>query len=180
MSLPKKIGFILPEIVSGPTKGSSGELPVAYGVRGQLVPAGALPVKADNGSMSISLYNDQPADEAAWAVQALRITSVFPEVGSNAAFMNELSKAVARKRMTAKQLEDAIDNLVDNCKYPRFSISEVVSYDKKVRLYSHAECCEICSHGVSWNDTFDTVKVDGKVFWVKKVDVVNARNGIVS
>jgi hypothetical protein len=33
---------------------------------------------------------------------------------------------------------------------------------------------------VSWNDTFDTVKVDGKVFWVKKVDVVNARNGIVS
>lgn len=176
MSTTKTIGALLPQMMPKPQESGGSALPVAYGCSGMLATTSALPVKTDDGCMSISLYNDQPADEAAWAVQALRLTSVFPESGSNTAFMLELSRAVARKKMTAKQLEDAVDHLVDNCRYPRFSIADIVSYDRKVRLYSHAECCEMCSHGVSWD--FDTVKVEGKTFWVKKSDVINARNGI--
>jgi len=179
MSNPKPIGFLLPKALGrdeSPHPVST--VPATLKSGGAVVAvSNTLPVKNKDGEMTLSLYNDNPVGDAEWAVQALRITSVFPEMGSNAPFMNELCKAVLRKKMTASQLEDAIDALIDTCRYPRFSIADVVSYDRSVKLYDYDAYCSMCCAGTP-GDSFESVKVDGKCFFVKKVDLVNARNGM--
>jgi hypothetical protein len=179
MKTPQRIGFFMPSVVQQrqTQEHTMASMPAILKNDSAMAVFGGLPVKTDNGERSLSLYNDAPAGEADWAVQALRITSVFPEAGGNAPFMAELSKAVVRKKMTARQLSDAVDNLIETCKYPRFSIAEVVGYDKKVRLYDYDEYCGMCHPGMP-ADTFESVQVDDVTYFAKKADLVNARNGI--
>lgn len=137
-----------------------------------------LSVKTEGDGYALTIYTDRKADETSWAVQAARISAVFPKMRGNAPFLNELCRAVIRNNMTEKQLSDAIDRLIETCSYPTFSIADIVSYDKRVPLMDYGEYCRRTTEGVNRGEDFETVKIDGKCYWALKSDIINARNGV--
>lgn len=137
-----------------------------------------LAVRPSDDGYALTVYSDRQANEASWAVQAARLTAVFPKMRGNAPFLNELCRAVIRNKMTEKQLEDAVSRLIETNTYPTFSIADIVSYDRRVPLMDYGEYCRRTGEGINRGDDFENVKVDGKCYWVLKSDIINARNGV--
>jgi len=120
--------------------------------------------------MFLSVYDDELIDERDVVKNIMRIRKSFPDLHDG--FYEIISEMVFKLRFTKKQLEDAADNLIINFRYGREpNPAEILSWDKKIRLYSWNEIADICDKENSsvW-DKFQKVKISGydKIFYVKK------------
>lgn len=69
------------------------------------------------------------------------------------------------------QLIESVNNLLDNFKYKEINISDVVGFDKYVRLYSYNEVCNLVTEHKASFDDFQIVKIKGEIYRVLKTDV---------
>ena len=122
----------------------------------------------------MSLYQDRPAtiDEMAQAIRTLRIA--FPRSGDE--FFSLLYERMKKNQFTAKRLEDAVTHVIDNFRYKELNVADVISFDKRVRLYSYDEVCDICANGRAvMSEDFKKVRIGEKLYWAKKVDIENSK-----
>lgn len=79
------------------------------------------------------------------------------------------------KGFTNKRVTDAVNYVIDTCKYPTPTVADFVGYDKKVKLYTYNEACNELGIGLQLDREFAPVKVNGleKPLWVRKVDKKN-------
>lgn len=149
---------------------------------GSMLPAmvGTASIKAtpDRTGYALSMYDDKKADATAIASLTLKLSAAYPTAYENPMFASVLTDAIIRNGMTEKQLEDAVNHLIDTCPYKTFSIADIVSYDKRVPLMDYGEYCRRTTEGVNRGEDFETVKIDGKCYWALKSDIINARNGV--
>lgn len=76
-----------------------------------------------------------------------------------------MMQRIAEKKMTAQQITDAVNNLIDNFKYQVPTIADVVSFDRKVKLYTHQEIVDLIPKGYEFS-MFEKITINGQVRWV--------------
>lgn len=61
----------------------------------------------------------------------------FPSLENH--FTDLLTESLFRNNFTDDRFNDAVNYVIDNCRYPKPSIADFVGYDKKIKLLTHAD-----------------------------------------
>ena len=125
------------------------------------------------GELGLSLYQDTYAtpDNIASAIKRLR--GAFPKMSGE--FFDILYERIDKNKFTKQRLEDAVNNVLDNFQYKELNVADIISYDKRVRLYTYAQICDEIANGRATTDDYERVERDGKNYWAKKVDLLNTK-----
>lgn len=132
--------------------------------------------KTDGDERYMTLYADQQADVRDIATQLNRLKAAFPR--NEAVFFNILAERVVAKAMTRSQLTEAVNRLIDGFPYKELSVSDVIGWDKRIKLYDYSEVknlCQLPNPKAEWSD-FKVVQVGGEYYRVKRSDL--ARYGL--
>jgi len=97
----------------------------------------------------------------------LKLTTVFPALEDE--FINVLTERIVANGFTNERLIDAVNNLIDNFKYRRPSIADIIAFDCRIKLYTRREFMDAQANGTPHTE-FTKHYVDGELFFVKKSD----------
>ena len=93
--------------------------------------------RIDNGA--ISIYNGKLSKEGI-KKNCLKILAAFEK--TDAMFTDLLTESLKRNGFTDERFTDAVNYVIDHCRYPKPSIADFVSYDKKIKVYRYDEMVE--------------------------------------
>lgn len=96
--------------------------------------------------------------------QLLKLKIAFPSRSDE--FFNVLAERIVANGFTDRRLKDAVSKVIDSFSFKEFNVSDIVSFDKRVKLYTYSELGDMISKGYRMED-FEIKKVDGKNFWIK-------------
>lgn len=68
-----------------------------------------------------------------------RLSVAFPKMSKE--FFVLLSEYVIKEKFTEERLKDAVDNVITNFQYKELNISDIIRFDKRIKLYT-------------WNDVY--------------------------
>lgn len=131
------------------------------------MPTTSLPTSQSEGS--ISVYSGGNLNTKTVIKQSKRLQGTFPELRPE--FFRTLSERVKANKFTDERLEDAINHLIDNFRYPKPTIADIISYDKRIDVHGYSKVCDMVSKGYSWNEF---IKMPERKAWVLKADAENA------
>lgn len=125
------------------------------------------PKKSSEG-LVVSRYVSGRLTELGIARVTAYVRASFPSLGRD--FPAMLVEAMIRNQFSDERAIDAVNHVIDNCEYPEPTIARFISYDRKVRLYSHSDVCNAVSEQKAvWSD-FEFTTIEGKKFWYLKSD----------
>lgn len=115
---------------------------------------------------TISIYQDTTATDNDVAKQMARLTACFPTMDN--LFISVLSERIVSNGFSKNRLIDAVNHVLDNFKYKKLSVADIITFDKKAKLYTHNEAfMYIESNGCKFTD-FVKVEVNSRKYWVLK------------
>jgi hypothetical protein len=117
----------------------------------------------------ITLYNDNPACDELIATELYKLKVSFPDLSND--FISVLSERLRVNNFTDKRLVDAIGNVIDNFQYKKPNISDIIGFDKKLKLYTYNEVYEFILEGESW-ENYPIYEVNGTKFRIKISDKI--------
>jgi len=139
--------------------------------RNQLATQNELPQLLTDGkedsSYSMSVYSDKLTPNVMLA-ETKKLQAAFPSISSDQ--VNVLSERIIANGFTDNRLKDAISNLIDNHRYPNIMISDVISFDKRIKLYSHSDICGLLDKGQKWSEFVKFKKINNKIYFAKIQD----------
>lgn len=125
--------------------------------------------RTDSG-LEISLYSDEVPTPDDYKIATQRLSIAFPKMTKE--FFLLLTEFVARENFTARRLTDAVNHVIMNFQYKELNISDVIKFDRRAKLYTYNEACKLITRGeADWSD-FEMREINGKVFRVKKTDLL--------
>ena len=116
--------------------------------------------KTEDNQYFISKYNDDPATELD-IVNACKSISVCFDVTND--YIALLADRMIAFDFTKQRVQDAVNHVISNCKYPKPTIAQFLSFDKKQRLYNYQQYCRMTQDGVQMK----SVKINDKPYWVE-------------
>lgn len=114
-------------------------------------------------TFEISIYKGELTPECLIRNMA-KVKKSFADLDKD--FFEIFSDAIKRNGFSDGRLNDAVNFVIDNCIYPRPTIAQFISFDKKVKIYSYAEILV----KVNLGDSFENYKTIAKDKWIKKYD----------
>jgi hypothetical protein len=123
----------------------------------------------ENNSTELSIYFGQLTGENI-LVHVKRILQAFPNVTNS--FIDLLIERAKENHFSDKRLTDAVNNTIDNCIYPVPTLANFLSWDKKVKLYSYSEICDIVYGGSYKCSDFTRIKIKNIFTYVKNIDKI--------
>ena len=57
--------------------------------------------------------------------------------------------------------------VIDNFKYPVPTVADIISWDKKVKIYTHREVVDLIPQGYDFS-MFEKITINEQVRWIKK------------
>ena len=130
---------------------------------------GAISRNSD-GEMSISVYSGKAATSKEVAVGMKRLKVAFPKMGNE--FFNLLSERVVDNGFSSDRLNHAINYVLDNFQYKELNISDIIRFDRRAKLYTYIEVCQLVTSGKAVWEDFEKREINGTVFRIKKADLV--------
>jgi hypothetical protein len=109
-----------------------------------------LPVIKDN---SISIYSGE-FDLSQAAIECKKLHTAFPSLP--AGFFDILIDRMKDNGFSAQRTSDAIKNCIDTCEYPTPTIANIISWDKKIKVYSHSQVIKEVNNGASFDQFVST------------------------
>ena len=108
----------------------------------------------------ITVYTDRQADQKLIAQEVVKLKHAFPTISKE--FANVLSERIYANNFTEERIRDAVAYVLDNFRYKQPTIADVISFDKRVKVYSYTQILNMLVEiGPSvWND-YKPVKVEG-------------------
>ena len=88
---------------------------------------------ADDGGMSISTYNDQLTNPTV-AKYIKKVKDAFPDLP--AGFYSVFSERIVNEQFTDRRLIDAVNHVVDTCIYPRPTVAQFISWDRRFQMFT--------------------------------------------
>jgi hypothetical protein len=122
-------------------------------------------------SNSISVYTDQQFTVKTELDCVRQLKNAFPSLPIG--FYDILHDRIVDNGFSEQRLKDAVKNLIDTCVYPTPTIANIISWDKRVKLYSYNEMTDlVMKYGAStWNE-YGKREVNDKVFWINKAEAL--------
>ena len=134
-----------------------------------LVAPGSTRKAADSDrGYEISLYADPPATDSDIGMQTARLKVAFP--GMNDLFFNILSERIVANDFTQERLADAVNSVIDNFRYKELNVSDIIRFDRRVKLYSYSDVIRIT--GQFPHPDFERRLIDGARWYVRKADLI--------
>ena len=121
----------------------------------------------------ISIYSGELTNEIT-QIGMLKAKSAFPALPNN--FFLTLTDRIIANGFSDKRLIDAVNHVIDNHVYPEPSIAEFISFDRKIKLYSHQDILKLVEEfgAVVWGD-YESKKlsISGgmKTVWISKLEL---------
>jgi hypothetical protein len=160
----KQIGEIITTKMAGLTKTSCEALLPALPAERR--------IKRTVDGCELSLYDDQQIPETVLAMQVARLKVAFPRMERH--FFDMLAERIVSNNFTEKRLIDAVNNIIDNFKYKELNIADIISFDRRVKLHTGYEYVNAQTSGIPSSE-FERREIDGTIYWVRKVDLLNAK-----
>ena len=100
----------------------------------------------------ITVYSDNIAEPATVAKEVVKLKHAFPTISSE--FADILCERIIANNFTEQRVRDAVSYVLDNFKYQKPSVADVVSFDKKLKIFNYTQMLEKLNEiGASvWND----------------------------
>ena len=118
-------------------------------------------------SGEISVYSGEIATRKEVLTEAKKLIAAFPDAGND--YIILLVDRLTDNGFTAQRVHDAINHVIDTNPYKRPSIADIISFDKKVKLYTYSELEAKGRQGAK--DVFknyERVKIEGKVRFIER------------
>lgn len=87
-------------------------------------------------------------------------------------FFNILAERVIANNFSGKRLKDAVNDVIDNFQYKELVVSDIIRFDKKIKLYSYNEVCNMATKGTASFSDFEIRVINGRHWRVLKSDLV--------
>ena len=100
--------------------------------------------------------------------QTKKLLCAFPDLSNE--FVNVLIERAKDKGFNDVRFTDAINNVVDNCQYPKPTLANFLSYDKRIKIYSYSEMCRKVSAKECSFDEYTRIEIEGGKYWISKKD----------
>jgi hypothetical protein len=114
----------------------------------------------------MSIYKGNLTPECL-AQEVEKIQASFPALSGT--FFNLLTERIVVNKFNDERLKAAVGYLLDNFKYPTPSIADIISFDKKIKLFSYTDVLESLDKGKVWTDYIKVTR-GSKMFYIKKTD----------
>jgi hypothetical protein len=114
----------------------------------------------------ISIYDGATATGVEMESEVQKLMAAFPEVTND--FLIILIDRLIDNGFTKERVQDAISKTIDTNPYRRPSIADIISYDKKVKLYTYSEVEKKCLPGYSAFQYYERVEIEGKQRFIEK------------
>lgn len=118
----------------------------------------------------ISLYGEGKVNPRVLADCIIKLKRSFPKLPIG--WYEVLSEMLVEEKFTDKRLIDATNNLIRTCIYPEPTIANILSFDKKVNLWTYDEALEYSKEFTTearkkfW-DNMELVNKDKKLWRMK-------------
>jgi len=123
-----------------------------------------------NNETFLSLYEDSDPTIENLNTATNRLSIAFPKMPEE--FFILLTEFILKEKFTAKRLEDAVNHVIRNFQYKEFNISDIIKFDKRVKLYTGKEYISMQMQGFHTSE-FEKRVINDEVYWVKKIDLLN-------
>lgn len=87
-------------------------------------------------------------------------------------FFNILSERLSDNGFSDERMKDAVNYVIDNFQYKELNVSDIIKFDKRVKLYTYNEVCNMVTKGQANFSDFDIREINGNFFRVKKSDLL--------
>ena len=126
-------------------------------------------MRNDDGSLAISKYGSGDVTPKVLAASIKKLQIAFPSMGAD--FFNLLTERIIANGFTDERLQDAIAKVIDTFSYKELHVSDVIKFDKHIRLLTYAEICGLVTERGHTFDDYETRVVNGRNFWVRISDI---------
>ena len=76
---------------------------------------------------------------------SVKVKKAFPELPSD--FFEIFQEMIKSEGFTDERLMDAVDNVIKTCVYPKPTIAQFISWDKKVKTYTYHQIVKMIEDG---------------------------------
>ena len=128
-----------------------------------------MPIKTDSGH-ELSLYADEKPERTDFIQANNRLGVAFPKMSKE--FFVLLTEFIIKEGFTKERLKDAVNHVIANFQYKELNISDIIRFDRRVKLYSHSQASQMVTSGRASFEDFDKKQIDGKMFWILKSDML--------
>lgn len=114
----------------------------------------------------ISVFSGQIATEDEMKSEVKKLMAAFPEIKTD--FLIVLFDRMIDKKFTKERVREAINHVIDTNPYQRPSIADIVSFDRKIKVYTYSEVSAKCKPGYLAFDHFKKIEVNGLKRYIEK------------
>lgn len=118
-----------------------------------------------DGHYEISSYGKGETTPEVLASEIKKLRVAFPS--REPAFFNLLTERIIANGFTDERLRDAVGKALDTFSYKEINISDIIRFDRHVRLYTYPELCDMVAGGHSCGN-FEMREIDGRKYWIEK------------
>ena len=122
-----------------------------------------------NGNLEVSVYRPGSVTPQVLASEIKKLQVAFPS--RPAAFFNLLAERIVANGFSDDRLRDAVAKVIDTFSYKEINISDVIGFDRRIRMYTYGEMCEQIHERLAKADDFQIREIQDRKFWVKKTDL---------
>ena len=123
--------------------------------------------KSETGEVTLSAYSGE-LTQPALVESVARVKATFPQLPPE--FFKILIERVKDKGFSDKRLIDAVNHVIDTCQYPNPTMANFLSFDKRIKVYSYNDVCNIVTRHEGAFADFHRYIEGERVFFVKKAD----------
>jgi hypothetical protein len=97
-----------------------------------------------------------------------KVLAAFPAVTN--AFVDILIERAIANGFTNNRLTDAVNNVIETCHYPTPRLADFLTFDRRVRVYSYNQVCDMVTRNEAKFDDFAIIKIKGEPYRIRKSD----------
>ena len=86
-------------------------------------------------------------------------------------FFNLLAERVVDNGFTSDRLNHAINHVLDNFQYKELNISDIIRFDRRVRLYTHNEVSRMVTECKAAFSDFEIREIGGTFYRILRTDL---------
>lgn len=113
--------------------------------------------QADN---EISVYSGKIATKDHVKSETKSLMAAFPDVNED--FIALLTRRLIDNKFTNERVTDAINHVIDTSPYKRPAIADIISFDRKVKIFTYKEIRDKCRPDYLAFDRYERIEINGK------------------
>ena len=111
--------------------------------------------QTNDGKNYLSVYQDHLTPEFL-SNQIAKVLKCFPAI-EDVYYFEVLKQRFIEKGFTNNRVKDAINHVIDTCVYPKPAMAEFLSFDKKIKLLTYEQYCQL---GIN-SQYYKSVRING-------------------